>query len=55
MIYQSDRSPEMFMISQTPMMGEHQNTSDGRRNEEETPPAFWVSFEKPFLLKIGYS
>ena len=47
MICQSDRFPEMFMISQTPMMGGHQNSSDGSRNVEETLPAFGVHFAKP--------
>ena len=41
MICQSDRFPEMFMISQTPIMGEHQNTSDRRRNAGKTLPHFW--------------
>ena len=39
-IYQSDRFPEMFMISQTPMIGGTSNTSDGSRNVEETLPVF---------------
>ena len=34
-ICQSERSPEILIISQTPMMGGHQNTSDGSRNMEE--------------------
>ena len=55
MICQSERSPERLMISQTPSMGGHQITSGGRRNMEETLPAFAMSFAKPFLLKIGYS
>ena len=55
MICQSDRSPEMLIISQTPMIVGNENTSDGSRNVEETLPAFGVSFAKPFLLKIGYS
>ena len=55
MICQSERSPEILVISQTPTIGGHQNTSDQSRNMEETLPAFGVSFAKPFLPKIGYS
>ena len=43
------------MISQTPGIGEPQISSGGRRNVEETLPAFGVSFSKAFLLKTGYS
>ena len=44
MICQSERSPKGLQI-----------TSGGRRNVEETFPAFTMSFAKPFLLKTGYS
>ena len=54
-ICQSERSPERLIISQTPSMGGHLISSGGRRNVEETLPAFGVTFAKPFLLKIGYS
>ena len=54
-IYQSDRAPERLMMSQTPSIGGYQITPGGRKNVEETLPAFEVSFAKPFLLKIGYS
>ena len=54
-ICQSDMSPEWLMISHTPSIGRHQITSSGRRDVEETLPAFGVTFAKPFLLKIGYS
>ena len=46
--------PEMFMISQTPSVGGHENTWDGSRNVEETLPVFGRISAKPFLLKIGY-
>ena len=55
MICQSDRSPKRLLLSQTPSTGGHQITLDQRRNVEESLPAFGVSFEKSFLLKIGYS
>ena len=55
MICQSERSPEILIISQTPTIWGHQNTQDGSRNMEETVPAFGVSFAKPFLPKKGYS
>ena len=55
MICQSEMSPKRLLISQTPMIGGHQITSGGRRNVEESLPAFGMSFAKPFLLKIGYS
>ena len=54
-ICQSERSPEIVMISQIPTMGGHQNTSHGSRNMEATLPAFQVSYAKPFLPKIGHS
>ena len=54
-ICQSDMPPERLMISQTPSIGGHQISSGGRRNVDETLPAFGVTFTKPFLLKIGYS
>ena len=54
-ISQSEMSPERLMISQTPSMRGHQITSGGRKNVEETLPAFGVTFAKPFLHKIGYS
>ena len=53
MICQSQMSPQMFMIPQIHRMGGHQNTSH-RRHMEETLPAFGVTFEKPFLLKMQY-
>ena len=52
---QSERSPEIVMISQIPTIGGHQNTSHGGRNMEKTLTAFWGSFAKPFLPKIGHS
>ena len=52
---QSERSPEMFMISKTTSIGGTSKQSDGSRNVEESLPAFGLSFAKPFLLKIGYS
>ena len=55
MLCQSERSPERLMISDTPSIRGHQITSGGRRNVEETFPAFGMSFAKGFLLKIGYS
>ena len=33
----------------------HQNALHMRRHMEESLPAFWVTFEKPFLLKIQHS
>ena len=54
MICQSEKSPEMFMTSETPSIGGHQNTSNGRRNVEETLLLFGVNLAKPFLLKIEY-
>ena len=33
----------------------HQNALHMRRHMEESLPAFWVTFAKPFLLKIQYS
>ena len=61
MICQCERLPERLMISQTPSMGRHQITSGGRRNMEETFPAFGMSFAKvscskqdiPNLPKFG--
>ena len=46
MICQSERSPEILIISQTPTIGGHQNTSDGSRYMEETLPSFWGEFCK---------
>ena len=51
-ICQSERSPEMFIISQTDSIRGHENTWDGNRNVEETLPVLGVGFVKPFLLKI---
>ena len=54
-ICQSDRSPERLMISQTPSIGGTSNQLRcGRRNVEETLPAFGISFPNSFLLKTGY-
>ena len=39
-ICQPNRSPERLMICQTPNIGGHQITSGGRKNVEETLPAF---------------
>ena len=55
MTCQSERSPGRLIISQTPSIGGIHITSGGRRNVEETFPAFGMSFEKAFLLKTGYS
>ena len=52
-ICQSERSPEIMMISQTHTIGGHQNTSHRSRNTEETLPAFGVTSAKPFPPKIG--
>ena len=52
-ICQSERSPEIVMISQTLLQGGTSNTSDGSRNMEETLPAFGVTSAKPFQPKIG--
>ena len=52
-ICQSERSPEIVMISQTHTIGGHQNTSDGSRNMDETLPPFGVTSAKPFPPKIG--
>ena len=52
-ICQSERSPEIVMISQTHTMGGHQNTSDESRNIEETFPVFGVTSAEPFPPKIG--
>ena len=54
-ICQSLRSLESLLTSQTPSMGGYQITQVGRRNVDETLPAFWMHFTKPFLLKIEYS
>ena len=54
-ICQSEMSPERLMISQTPSIG---GTSNQLRWEKEcggNSPSFWVTFTKPFPLKIGYS
>ena len=52
-ICQSERSPEIVMISQTHTIGGHQNTSDGSRNMDKTLPPFGVTSAKPFPPKIG--
>ena len=52
-ICQSERSPEIVMISQSHTIGGHQNTSDGSRNRDETLPPFGVTSAKPLPPKIG--
>ena len=52
-ICQSERSPDIVMISQIHTIGGHQNTSDGSRNMDETLPPFVVTSAKPFPPKIG--
>ena len=54
-ICQSERSLERLVICQTPSIG---GTSNQLRWEKEcggNSTSFWVSFAKPFLLKIGHS
>ena len=52
-VWESERSPEIVMISQTHTIGGHQNTSGGSRNMDETLPPFGVTSAKPFPPKIG--
>ena len=54
MICQSQMSPEMFMISQTHRMGDIKTHHIGEGIWRKLP-AFWVTFAKPFLLKIQYA
>ena len=51
-ICQSERDPELFMISEThTIRGTHQNTLDGSRNMAKALPAFSVTSVKPFPPK----
>ena len=52
-ICQSERLPEIVMISQTHTIGGTPNTSDGSRNMDKTLPPFWVTSAKPLPPKIG--
>ena len=55
MICQSQRSPEIFMISQTHRIGETSKHITQEKACGGNSSSFWITFAKPFLLKIEYS
>ena len=50
-ICQSERSPEIVMISQTPTIGGNNNTSDGSRSMAGNSPSFLDDFCKTLLTQ----